>query len=103
MRRQANVAVNVPTLIVRLSLIWDAAGGAIVNVSSGSALQGLPWIYAISKGALNSMQARAWPNYTPMLFVEGWRGRKGRRYFLQISFASFNIHWLADFPFPFHQ
>ena len=31
------------------------AGGAIVNISSGSALIGYPLIYAMSKGALNSM------------------------------------------------
>jgi len=32
-------------------------GGAIVNISSGSAFIGAPLVYAISKGALNSMQA----------------------------------------------
>jgi NAD(P)-dependent dehydrogenase (short-subunit alcohol dehydrogenase family) len=31
------------------------SGGAIVNVSSGSALLGAPLVYAMSKGALNSM------------------------------------------------
>jgi NAD(P)-dependent dehydrogenase (short-subunit alcohol dehydrogenase family) len=31
------------------------SGGAIVNISSGSALLGTPLVYAMSKGALNSM------------------------------------------------
>ena len=35
------------------------AGGAIVNVSSGSAVIGRPLLYAASKGALNSFQAGA--------------------------------------------
>jgi NAD(P)-dependent dehydrogenase (short-subunit alcohol dehydrogenase family) len=37
----------------------DGAGGAIVNVSSGSAVIGRPLLYAASKGALNSFQAGA--------------------------------------------
>ena len=35
------------------------AGGAVVNVSSGSAVIGRPLLYAMSKGALNSFQAGA--------------------------------------------
>lgn len=41
----------------RMSTQRGGAGGAIVNVSSGSALIGTPMPYAVSKGALNSMQA----------------------------------------------
>ena len=37
----------------------DGAGGAVVNVSSGSAVIGRPLLYAASKGALNSFQAGA--------------------------------------------
>ena len=35
----------------------SGAGGAIVNISSGSAFIGSPLLYAMSKGALNSMQS----------------------------------------------
>lgn len=38
-----------------MSTKHGGTGGAIVNISSGSALLGMPMIYAMSKGALNSM------------------------------------------------
>ena len=41
----------------RMSVRNGGKGGCVVNVSSGSALIGSPFCYAISKGALNSMQA----------------------------------------------
>ena len=38
-------------------------GGSIVNISSGSAfIPGSPILYAVSKGALNSMQCSAVPD-----------------------------------------
>jgi len=41
----------------RMSVQRGGSGGAIVNVSSGSALMGSPMPYGVSKGALNSLQA----------------------------------------------
>ena len=38
-----------------MSPVNGGSGGAIVNISSGSALLGMPLVYAMSKGALNSM------------------------------------------------
>jgi NAD(P)-dependent dehydrogenase (short-subunit alcohol dehydrogenase family) len=43
--------------VARMSTQRGGSGGAVVNVSSGSALIGTPMPYAVSKGALNSMQA----------------------------------------------
>ena len=41
----------------RMSTQKGGTGGAIVNVSSGSAFMGTPMPYGMSKGAMNSMQA----------------------------------------------
>jgi len=42
-------------IFVQMSTERGGSGGAIVNISSGSALIGTPLVYAMSKGALNSM------------------------------------------------
>lgn len=41
----------------RMSVVKGGKGGAIVNVSAGSAFTGTPLAYAMSKGALNSLTA----------------------------------------------
>jgi len=52
------MATNVlgPMICCREAAKRMAAGAAIVNLSSGSAYIGTPLLYAMSKGALNSMQ-----------------------------------------------
>ena len=46
-----------PALMAQGERMTD--GGAIVNVSSGSAFMGSPMLYGMSKAALNSMQVCA--------------------------------------------